>query len=221
MNSRPAAPTLLLLAGALGLTGVLAGCGAGRYNQNFQEKAAIDPTNVDYGAIQVRNVALSAAADAGQAAVLTFSLYSRQVQDADALTSITIPSLAGEQPLELLKVAGGTSTPVRQIPIPTTASPGPATYAARITSLSAPIRPSTYVETVFTFARAGAQAPIDVPVRRLGDATGPTAVPTVIPDVPHPQPTAKAAGSPTPTGEVDPGTAYDDSSPNPTATPAN
>lgn len=216
MTQRPPVRRAAVLLAGIALVGTgAAGCGANRYSQTFREQASIDPTNADFGPIQLRNAALVAAADKGQDVLMQFSLYGRQAATADTLRQITIPELSS-QPLQLLTVAGGRATPVQQIAIPSTTTPGPSTYAALVSGITSAVRPATYVKAVFAFSAAGVQAPLDIPVLRPGEVGSPTTIPTVVPDVPLPQPSAGAAGVATPRGD-NPGTIPGAASINPTA----
>jgi len=199
-----------VLAAGLGVALLaLAGCGAGRYNETFRERPSQDPTNADFGSIELRNAAIAHAAKAGEDVLASFSLYSRDATNSepDVLVSVTARGLS-DQPLQLESVDGGVATPVRQVPVLPQPGTGSRLYAAMIRDLAKPLLPATYHEMTFTFARAGAQT-VQVPVRIIGEvAPGATSVPSFIPDSPHPvgsslpfdsTPTpTPAAGTPTP-----------------------
>lgn len=187
----PLAPAVAAVAAAA----ALAACGAGRHNQNFQERPTTDASMADYGGVELRDVIIASPARVGQPALVTFSLYRRDMGPTESLTALSLPSLS-PRPLQLLEVTGGTQRPVQEIPIDFQSSPGQRQFAATAPSVTTELRPATYVDATFTFARIGDRT-LKIPVRTIGAAQpGSTIVPTIIPDVPHPAASGLPGGVP-------------------------
>lgn len=184
-SRRTAVPLLALAGVALGAS-VVSGCAAGRYNQNFRERSSIDSAEAVFGGnVQLRNAFIASPAKAGQAALVSFALYSPGAAAGDTLTSLTMPELS-DQPLQLLSVSGGRQVPVDTIEVQAQSNPGAHTYAARVTGLKSDVLPATYHDAVFAFGALGPQR-VQLPVRTIGQVRpGTTVAPTVIPDEPFP-----------------------------------
>jgi len=172
--------------GAVLAVGALAGCAAGRYNQQFKERASITEVEGRVGGIAVGGAYWVAGAPVGGAATLYFTLATIADQG-DTLASVTSP-VAAAPALTLGRRASGAATfaSISTADVPVTTMPFLPLYSATATSVTTALQPSATYPVIFTFQRGGSLT-LQVPVLREGavpaGSTGPAAV---LPNTPYP-----------------------------------
>ncbi len=154
---------------------LLAGCGAGQSAQTYHEKATADATNVNVGAIAVRNLAVTAPDSGtvltrGSDAPVTVTLVNSGT-DPDTLVSVTSPAAAS---VAVVGPSCGSTVPARG----TTGS----SCSLLLQGLTRDLGTGTYVALTLTFAQNGSKELL-VPVQVTpGGAPRPTAS-YVVPEV--------------------------------------
>lgn len=178
-------PAALLV--ALGTAGVLAltGCGSGRYNQNFEQRAPVGGADLLLGDLELRNAYILSPAKVGGDALVVFSLFGRAGAAPEQLTGVTLPSVS-DAPLQLLQIEDGRQVPVPGIEVDAAQTTGERLYAASARRLKADLPPATYHDAVFDFSAHGPLT-LRVPVRTIGQVQpGSTVLPSGFPDEPFP-----------------------------------
>ena len=196
---RPRPASLIVVLGTAGVL-ALTGCGSGRYNQNFEQRAPVGGADLLISDLELRNAYILSPAKVGGDALVVFSLFGRAGAAPEQLTGITLPS-ASDEPLQLLQIEDGRQVPVPDIDVDAMQTTGARLYAASARGLKADLPPATYHDAVFAFSAHGPLT-LRVPVRTIGQVEpGSTVLPNGFPDVPFPARDGLPGGSSTAAAE--------------------
>jgi copper(I)-binding protein len=154
-------PATLLTTGLLSLA--LTGCGVGLDPQTYRQRTTHDATNETVGPLALRNVAIEPPENGagelavGQDAQVTMAIVSVSTQP-DTLVSVSTAAASSAGFVD----ASGHEVP--SVTVPALGSLAQGDFGVVLHGLTKALRPGTYVDMTFAFARSG-RATLAVPVR--------------------------------------------------------